>query len=76
MTTLTAESLTRKPAAVRRALGDGEEVLLTFHGKPYGRVISHVRAEKERAELERLRAEVEELRAQLDANQLPEVPVA
>lgn len=65
MTTMTAEHLTRTPAVVRRALGNDDEVLLTFHGKPYARVISHSRVEEERAELERLRAEVEALRSQI-----------
>lgn len=65
MTTMTAERLTRNPAVVRRALGAGDEVLLTFHGKPYARVISHGQAEQERAELERLRAEVAALRDKL-----------
>lgn len=71
MTTMTAERLTRNPAVVRQALGNGDEVLLTFHGKPYARVISHDQAEQERAELERLRAEVATLR-----DKLGEVPAA
>jgi antitoxin (DNA-binding transcriptional repressor) of toxin-antitoxin stability system len=72
MTTMTAEHLTRNPAVVRRALGNGDEVMLTFHGKPYARVIAHGRVEEERAELERLRAEVETLRALVGQKQ--EVP--
>lgn len=74
MTTMTAEHLTRNPAVVRRALGEGDEVMLTFHGKPYARVISHGRVEEERAELERLRAEVEVLQAALASQAPEEVP--
>ena len=71
MATMTAEGITRNPGDLRRALGNGDEVLLTFHGKPYARLVSHDQAEEERAELARLRAEVEALR-----NKLGEVPAA
>lgn len=74
MTTMTAERLSKNSGDVRRALVDGGEVMLTFHGKPYARVIPLDRAEQERAELERLRAEVEALRSKLNEDQ--EVPAA
>ncbi|RJQ74179.1 hypothetical protein D5S17_23195 [Pseudonocardiaceae bacterium YIM PH 21723] len=76
MTTMTAENLTRSPAQVRRALKDGDEVLLTFHGKPYARVLPFDRAEQERAEMERLRALVDELQAQIDQHQEATQPAA
>ena len=66
MTTMTAGGITRNPAAVREALRNGDEVRMTFHGKPYARVISDSRVEEERAELQRLRTEVNALQSQLN----------
>ncbi|WP_431879228.1 hypothetical protein [Amycolatopsis sacchari] len=71
MTTMTAEHLSKNTGAVRRALVGGEEVRLTFHGKPYARVIADDRVQEERAELERLRAEVAALRNKLEEAAIP-----
>ncbi|WP_020421114.1 hypothetical protein [Amycolatopsis sp. ATCC 39116] len=65
MTTMTAERVSKNPADLRRALIAVDELILTFHGKPYAHVMTPGRAERERAELKRLRSEVEDLRAQL-----------
>lgn len=71
MTTMTADDLSKKTGQVRQTLIDGNEVMLTFHGKPYARVIADERVEEERAELERLRAEVERLQDQLEQQGAP-----
>ncbi|RSN05992.1 hypothetical protein DMC63_37935 [Streptomyces sp. WAC 05977] len=65
MTTMTAEQLSKATGTVRRALVDGDEVQLTFHNKPFARIVAHDRIEDERSELGQLRAEVETLRRQL-----------
>lgn len=66
MTTLTADRLGKRAGEVRRAVNDGNEVVLTFHGQPYACVISLRKVKKQLAELQRLRAEVKTLRRQLN----------
>lgn len=65
MTTMTAEYLSKNAGDLRRSLVAGEEVELTFHGKPYARAVAADRLEEERAELERLRTQVAELQQRL-----------
>jgi antitoxin (DNA-binding transcriptional repressor) of toxin-antitoxin stability system len=65
MTTMTAKCLTRRPADVRRAVREGEEVRLTFHGTTFARVIDDAVVTREREELARLRAENHALRERL-----------
>lgn len=65
MTTIATDQLNRAPGTLSRALRSGEEVELTFHERPYARVVPHDDLERERAELAKLRAEVEQLRARL-----------
>lgn len=62
--TMTSEGLQRHAGQVRRVLQSGGEIQLTYHSKPYGRIVLHDQLEAERAELARLRAEVERYRQQ------------
>lgn len=57
-TSMTSEGLQRNAGMVRRVLRDGGEIELTFHSRPYGRIVSHEQLEAERAELAQLRAEL------------------
>jgi|GEM_PF-7125048 len=65
MTTLTTRQITREPGLISRELRAGNEVSLTFHDRPYARVVPHAQIEQERAQLADLRREVEYLRSQI-----------
>lgn len=65
MTTLPICEMVRNVGTLRRTIVSGNEVELTYHRKPYARVIAHEQIEQERAEMAALRSEVEELRARL-----------
>jgi antitoxin (DNA-binding transcriptional repressor) of toxin-antitoxin stability system len=67
MTPLTATEFSKRTGEVHRALRRGEEVPITFRGKPYARVFADDWIQQERAERERQREQLERQAAELEA---------
>lgn len=67
--TSSIESIRKQLSLLNRSLRADQEIVLTYHRKPLGRIVPHDRLEQEREELARLREEVEALRARLDQEQ-------
>lgn len=57
-TTLTAREMARRGGEVRRALQRGEQVHITFHDKPWARVVPDDFVDRLEGEIARLRAEL------------------
>lgn len=69
MATMAATDIKARSGAIRKALNRGEELLLTFHNKPWALVLPYQEATQLRTENARLTAEVEALRAKLAEHQ-------
>jgi antitoxin (DNA-binding transcriptional repressor) of toxin-antitoxin stability system len=76
MTTMTSERLSKKTGEIRRALREGAEIVLTFRGTPFGRVVPSGRIDQLEAELDRLRKLVAEYGLTDQAQQVQEVAAA
>lgn len=60
MTTLTARDIARRAGDVRKALKRGEHVHVTFHSKPWARIVPEQYIGELESELARLRAQLDQ----------------
>lgn len=60
MTTMSTTGVHASPGEIRRVIREGGEIDLTWHGRPYARIVPLELLAAERAELARLRSQLEE----------------